>query len=62
MNACQTILENKDAIYIVAGLAYAGLEFWLGKTDKVQAASAIEALLGPFVKPKSPEDTNGKSI
>lgn len=56
MNACQKILENKDAIYVCAGLAYAALEFWLGKTNKVQAASAVEAALNLFVKPKSPED------
>ncbi len=63
MNPCSTILANKELIYGLALVAYAGLEFWLGKTDKVKAASALEALLNVIIKPKSPEDTgNGKAL
>lgn len=62
MNACQQILNNKDVLYGLGLAAYAGLEFWLGKTDKVQAASAVEAALNVILK-KSPEDSeNGKAL
>lgn len=57
---CQVLFQNKELIYAVVGVAYAGLEFWLGKTDKVKAASALEALLN--VMKKSPEDSNGKAL
>jgi hypothetical protein len=30
---------------VVAGACYVGLEYWLGKTDKVKAGSALEAVL-----------------
>lgn len=63
MNVCSKILENKDALYGVAFIAYSLLELWLGKTNKVQAASALEAGLNLIIKPKSPEDTgNGKAL
>lgn len=63
MNACQVILSNKEVIYALIGVAYAGLEYWLGKTNKVQAGSAVEAALNVIMKPKSPEDKgNDKAL
>lgn len=56
MNACQQILNNKDVLYGLGLIAYAGLEFWLGKTDKIKAASLVEAGLNLVMK-KSPEDS-----
>lgn len=31
--------------YVASGLCYVGLEYWLGRTDRVKAGSAAEALL-----------------
>lgn len=56
MEACSALLNNRDLIITCLSVAYIGLEFWLGKTDKVQAASALELILSPFLKKKSPED------
>lgn len=30
---------------VTGGLCYVGLEYWLGKTDKVKANSTLEAFL-----------------
>lgn len=45
----------------VAGAAYAALEYWLGKTDKVKAGSVLEtvflgvkAVAGIFLAKKGP--------
>jgi hypothetical protein len=56
MEACQVLLSNKEAIYACVGVSYAVLEFWLGRTSKVQAASAIELILSPILKKRSTED------
>lgn len=64
MNACKLLLENHQLVYSVIGVLYAAdkiLETWLGKTDKTEAGSVLE-LLWNQVKPKSPEDKNGKGI
>lgn len=34
-----------DMIYPVLTLAYMGLEYWFGKTDKVKAGSLLEFVL-----------------
>jgi hypothetical protein len=31
--------------FVASGLCYVGLEYWLGKTDRVKAGSVVEALL-----------------
>ncbi len=56
MDACQVLLGNKEVIYAGCAVAYAILEFWLGRTNKVQAASAIELILSPILKKRSTED------
>jgi len=37
--------------WTLAGLAYSGLEYWLGRTNRVKAGSVLEAVLngGKFV-------------
>jgi hypothetical protein len=44
---------------VIAGLAlYMGVEYWLGRTDKVKAGSALEAVLltvKAIVAPKKPK-------
>jgi len=32
-------------VWAIAALCYSALEFWLGKTNKVKANSALEAIL-----------------
>lgn len=56
MEACTALLNNRDLIVAGVSVAYVGLEYWLGKTDKVQAASALELILTPFIKKRSTED------
>lgn len=56
MEACQVLLNQKEVIYAGVGIGYAILECWLGRTDKVQAGSAIELILFPFFKKRSTED------
>ena len=56
MEACRVLLSNKEAILAGIGVSYSLLEFWLGHTDKVQAASAIELILSPILKKRSTED------
>lgn len=57
MEACNVLLENRDLLMAGLSVAYVGLEYWLGKTDKVEAASALELILSPFFKKqKSLED------
>ena len=56
MEACRVLLSNKEAILAGIGVSYSLLEFWLGRTDKVQAASAIELILSPILKKRSTED------
>lgn len=53
MEACSVLLNNRDLIMAGLSVGYVGLEYWLGKTDKVQAASALELILSPFLKKKS---------
>ncbi len=31
--------------WVLASLAYSGLEYWLGKTDRVKPGSVLEVLL-----------------
>lgn len=63
MEACSALLNNRDLIMAGLSVAYVGLEYWLGKTDKVQAASALELILSPLLKKRSTEDQgNGKGI
>lgn len=62
MNSCQLLLDNKELLYALAAAAYALLEFWLGKTDRIQAGSLLEAIINGL-KPKSPEDQgDGKTL
>lgn len=56
MEACQQLLGNKEVIITALGVSYALVEFWLGRTNKVQAASAIELILSPILKKRSTED------
>ena len=56
MDACTALLGNRDLIMAGLSVAYVGLEYWLGKTDKVEAASALELILSPFLKKRSTED------
>lgn len=56
MDACTALLGNRDLIMAGLSVAYVGLEYWLGKTDKVQAASALELILSPLLKKRSTED------
>jgi hypothetical protein len=63
MNACQLLVQNKDLIHGVGLLVVLGVEFWMGKTDKVQASSILELALGLLTPKKSPEDSeNGKAL
>lgn len=59
MNVCQQILDNKEAIRALGLVAVLGIEFWMGKTDKIQAGSILELVLNLLMKKKSPEDSNG---
>lgn len=56
MEACQVLLGNRDLVMAGLSVGYVVLEFWLGRTDKVQAASALELILSPLLKKKSLED------
>lgn len=56
MEACTALLGNRDLIMAGLSVAYVGLEYWLGKTDKVEAASALELILSPLLKQRSTED------
>lgn len=56
MDACTALLGNRDLIMAGLSVAYVGLEYWLGKTDKVQAASALELILSPFFKKQKPQE------
>lgn len=63
MEACTALLGNRDLIMAGLSVGYVLLEFWLGRTNKVQAASALELILSPFFKQRSTEDQdNGKAI
>ena len=62
MEACTALLGNRDLIMACLSVAYVGFEFWIGKTDKVQAASALELILSPLLKKRSTEDHNGKAL
>lgn len=62
MNACQVLLDNKELMRASGLLLVLGAEFWLGKTDKIQASSILELVLNLLMKKKSPEDTNGKGV
>lgn len=62
MNACQVLLDNKELVRASGLVAVLALEFWLGKTDKVQASSILELVLNLLMKKKSPEDSNGKAV
>ena len=63
MNACQLIVDNKEAVRALGLVAVLGIEAWMGKTDKVKAASILEALYNLIVKPKPIEETkDGKGI
>lgn len=66
MNACQVILDNKEAMRAAGLVLVLGLEFWLGKTDKVQASSLLELLYniarGPQPKPEFEFPTPAKPI
>lgn len=62
MEACSALLSNRDLIVAGLSVTYVGLEYWLGKTDKVQAASALELILSPLLKKRSTEDQNGKAL
>lgn len=55
MDACRVILDNKEFLRASGLLAILLLEFWMGKTDKIQASSILEALLNLFKK-RSTED------
>jgi len=39
-----------EIIYIVGTVGYMGLEYWLGKTNKVEPGSVLEALFFVFKK------------
>lgn len=44
---------------ILGGLAYAALEYWLGKTDKVKPGSVLEALItlpGSIINKEKPNE------
>jgi len=69
MQACQAIIDNKEALRAIGLVALLGAEAWLGKTDKVRASSLLEALYNLVVKrgteaPAKPslEDDNGKAL
>ena len=38
-------VKGEHWLYLLALLAYAGLEYWLGKTQKTQAASLLELIV-----------------
>lgn len=42
MEKLKWILENWEAL---AALAYMGIEFWLGRTDKTKSGSVLELLM-----------------
>jgi hypothetical protein len=49
-------------VQLVALGVYMGIEYWLGKTDKVKAASVVEAivLIASKLKGKKDEPKTGK--
>lgn len=47
-------MEPTLIIQIVGGVAYVILEYWLGKTEKTKAGSALELLLSVFKKGAPP--------
>lgn len=62
MNACQQLIDNKEALRALGLVAVLAWEAWLGKTDKVQAGSTLELIFN-LLKPKSTEDGgNGKGV
>lgn len=73
MNACQVVLEHKEIAGLSLTIGILILEAWMGKTDKVRAASILEAIFNVVVKPqpksfdfptppKKEESEDGKSI
>lgn len=58
MEACQAILDNKEVLRAGGLVAVLAWEAWLGKTDKVKAASTLELLFTLFSKKRSTEDQN----
>lgn len=45
---CET-LNNRDIIFIIVTVLAAGLEYWLGKTDKTKSGSMLELIYNLIV-------------
>lgn len=43
----QNLLSQPDVVGVLCAV-YAGLEYWLGKTERVKAGSVVEALMNGF--------------
>lgn len=66
MDACQAVLDNQKIIIAVCGVAYMGLEAYMGKSQKFEAGSILEAVYNLFKKksqqPQDPEKKDDQAL